>query len=121
MADLKLDANGDLDLTDGNVTLVTGDDAIAQQITIRLRLILGEWFLDTRVGIPYFGDIFVKNPDLTRVRSIFRQTILGTPGIAAFEEFSLSVDNPTRTLSVEFRAKKTDGEVLDYTNEFIIK
>ncbi|MCH9835117.1 hypothetical protein K0U83_05620 [bacterium] len=121
MADLKLNADGDLDITDGNLSLVTGDDAIVQQITIRLKLILGEWFLDNRVGLPVFEEIFVKNPDLTRVRSIYRQAVIGTPGVSSLEEFNLGIDNETRTLSVDFRARKTDGEILDYDNEFIIK
>lgn len=121
MADVKLDADGDIDLTDGNMTLVTDDDAIVQQITIRLQLLLGEWFLDKRVGMPLFEDVFKKNPDLTRVRSIYRQTILTTPGIASFEEFTLVVDGATRTLSVDFIARKTDGEILQYNKEFIVK
>ena len=122
MSDIKLDANGDLFLDDsGSIVLVTGDEAIAQQLSIRFKFALGEWFLDTRIGVPYFQEILVKNPNLTRVRGIYQQLIITTPGIEAIESFSLTLDTPTRTLSLVFAARKTDGETLEFNEEFIIQ
>ena len=122
MSDIKLDANGDMFLDDsGSIVLVTGDEAIAQQLSIRFKFALGEWFLDTRIGVPYFQEILVKNPNLTRVRGIYRQLITSTPGIDAIESFSLTLDTPTRKLSLSFLARKTDGETLEYNEEFIIQ
>ena len=122
MSDIKLDDNGDMFLDgSGSMVLVTGDEAIAQQFRIRFRFALGEWFLDTRVGVPYFQEILVKNPNLTRVRGIYRQLIETTPGIESIEEFTLTLDNSTRTLSLSFAARKTDGETIEFNDEFIIK
>jgi len=121
VSDFALDSEGDLDLTGNQLNIVIDDAAIVQHLEIRFKFILGEWFLDTRVGIHYFGEILIKNPDLTRVRSLFRQTILTTPGIAQLEQFSLDFDGATRKLSHNFLARKTDGELLEFNKEFIIQ
>ena len=121
MSDLALDNTGDLLVESDALSLVEGDDAIVQQLTVRFRFVLGEWFLDTRIGIPYFGDILIKNPELSRVRAIFQETVLTTPGVASLEEFNLTFEAAARKLVVSFRARKTDGEILDFNDEFIIK
>ena len=121
MSDLALDSDGDLLFINGELQLVRGDDAIVQQLTIRMKFFLGEWFLDTRLGIPYFQEILVKNADLTRVRGIYRQTILTTPGISSIETFDLEFDGATRKLTVSFRARKIDGEILEFNRDFIIQ
>lgn len=122
MSDIKLDTNGDLFLDDdGSMVLVIGDEAIAQQLRIRFRFALGEWFLDTRVGVPYFSEILIKNPNLSRVSGVFRQLILSTPGIESIEEFDLTLDNSVRKLVLQFSARKTDGELLEHLDEFIIE
>ena len=120
MADIALDTDGDILIEDDALVLVEGDDAIVQHLQIRFKFFLGEWFLDTRIGVPYFDEILIKNPDLNRVRGIYRQTILTTPGIASLETFELDLDAATRTLKVTFRARKADGEILEFNEEFII-
>lgn len=120
MSDLKLDTTThDLDLTGDTLSLVDGIDAIRQHLAIRLQMFLGEWFLDTRVGIPYFESILVKDPDLIAVRSIYRQAILGAPGVISLGQFELLFDTPTRKLTLNFEAVTDSGETLEF-REFII-
>lgn len=121
MSDIALDSDGDLLITKGALSLVIGDDAIVQNLQIRLQFFLGEWFLDTRLGMPYFEEILTKNPDLTRVRGIFRQAILTTRGIASIVSLNMNFDRATRALAVDFVVKKTDGEILAFDREFIIE
>lgn len=121
MADLKLSTlDDDLDLTGEQLSIVTGDDAIVQHLSVRLRLFKGEWFLDLRVGIPYYDSILIKNPDLVAIRSIFRRAILTTPGIASLDALDTEFDAANRRLTVTFTAIKDDGETLDFSKEFII-
>ena len=119
--DLALDGNGDLDLSDNEAHLVDGDDAIVQHAQIRLRLFRGEWFLDTRVGMPYYEQILVKNPDLVVVRALFRRAILETPGIEEITAFDLQFDASTRRMRLTFTAQKSDDTVLDFSREFILQ
>ena len=121
MSDIALDTDGDLLIENNSLVLARDDDAIVQQLIIRFKFVLGEWFLDIRLGVPYFGEILIKNPDLSRVRGIFRQIIETTPGIKSLESFSLDVEGVTRKATVIFRALKTDGEILDFNEEFIIQ
>ena len=120
MADLQLDQNGDLLIQDDALKIVDGDDAIVQHLSIRLRFFKGEFFLDTRLGVPYFDQVLIKNPDLVSVRGILREVILETPGIDTIDAFSTEFDGLTRKLAVTFTATKIDGEVLDFSQEFLI-
>lgn len=120
MADLKLDANGDLEIgPDGDLIIVRGLDAIMQHLRIRLQFFRGEWFLDTRLGIPYFEEVLRKAPDLNVVQSIIRDAITTTPGVISITEFSLDYDGVTRSLSLDGKALTTEG-VLTFSEIFII-
>lgn len=120
MADLALDNNLDLGLTGDRLSLVEGADAIAQKVGIRLRFIRGEWFLDERIGLPYYTDVLVKNPDLTVVQSLFRRAIASTPGILEIVRFSLTVDAARRVARVEFQARADNGDTIRFDEEFIL-
>lgn len=110
---------GDLQLTDGQLTLVTGDDAIDQHLRNRLRFFLGEWFLDTRQGLPYFQSVFVKNPNRPAVRSAFRRTIRETPGIVAVTKLQINIA-ADRSASIDFVATlDRSGEPLVF-RDFIL-
>jgi hypothetical protein len=108
--DLKI-ANGDLLLEKGDLVLVTGRDAIAQHLSIRLRTFLGEWFLDRRVGMPYFEQILVKDPNLAAVKALYRRAILTTPGVTDLKRLELTADAVNRSLTVSFLAETKDGPV----------
>lgn len=98
---LQIDADGDLVMERGNLVLV---DDVAQRVTTRLRMLLGEWFLDTADGTPYLQQILVKNPNLDHVRSALRARVLNTPGVRGIRTFELSLDRVRRKLSVEMQA-----------------
>lgn len=115
---------GDLMLTDGQVTLTEDlQTSVMQHLYVRLRLFLGEWFLNTAEGIPYFTRILVKNPSLSLITSIFRRVILETPGVASVSNLKVELDGATRTLSMtSFEITLTDGAVLtaDDYGEFVL-
>ncbi|MCK5641951.1 MAG: hypothetical protein KAJ19_14200 [Gammaproteobacteria bacterium] len=107
---LKLDLNThDLDLTNNAASLVDGLDAIHQDWICRLKFIRGEWFLDQRAGIPYFEEVFVKQPNPARLRAIFYEATLTTPGIAEIKAFSLDL-SADRILTIDVDAVTDGGE-----------
>ena len=122
MSDFKLDpVTGDLDLSTGDLQFVTGADAVAQHLLIRLRFYRAEWFLDTRVGIPYYSQILVKNPNLAAIRTTYRQAILSTPGVETLERMDLEFDAATRELALDFSAKLLGETVArDFSEVFIL-
>ena len=115
MADIKLNtATYDIDVTNHEFTVIGEDEAIAQQLGVRMRYFLGEWFLDTAQGIPFYRDILVKNPNTSLVREIFRDVIESTPGIARVVTLSLDLQAATRQLNITFKALLDSGEELEY-------
>jgi hypothetical protein len=117
--DLKLDGNQDLVIEDGDLALVDGVDAVAQDVDIRLQFFLGEWFLDTRLGVPYYQQILGEKPRLGAVSSIIRKAIFTTPGIISISDFSIDWDGASRSITIDFRAETTEGPLV-YNKELIL-
>jgi len=92
--DLSVSAAGVIRLTDGTL------ETVAQRLKIKLRTFLGEWFLDTQVGLPYYQSILgQKNPDLAPIRSIFRSALLADPDVDSVPRCDITL-NTDRSLSV---------------------
>ena len=45
----------DFRISNGDLVLVQGADNVVQQIRITLKTELGEWFLNTNFGLPYYS------------------------------------------------------------------
>ena len=118
--DLAMDmATGDLVLHDGDVLLIDNAERVAQQILITLRFWLGEWFLDTKDGIPYLEYVLVKLPNLLHIRQIFTEAMEKVDGVKRVEEMNLAFDVKNRSLRVDYEASTDYGlitrrEVLGY-------
>ena len=108
-AELAIDPlTGDLALP---ARIVRGPDAIIQRLSARLRFFLGEWFLDRRLGVPYYRDVLVKNPSIPLVTSVFRRVVAGTPGIDRVHSFTARLDASRRELTASFEALAEDQTV----------
>ena len=111
--DLTLDATG-------NLLFVTDElEELRQRLTHRLRFFRGEWFLDTRLGVPFFEDILVKNPRRELVTSILREVILKTDGVASIKTFTLDIDNATRAATVRADVVASNGRVLSFSSVLV--
>lgn len=107
MSDIRLRTSGGL-WTDGGLQLYTGADAVAQKLDLRLQLVRGEFYLDQRVGIPYFEQVWRKNPSITALQLIFRRAIEECPGVIELRELRIEVGT-NREAEVFFTAQ-IDGE-----------
>lgn len=108
--DIKLTSLGDLDLSTYSMEFALNADYITQKLSVVLRTFLGEWFLDTSAGIPYFEDILKKNFDPTRVETVIKSAILDVPGVDQITSFDMSLINP-RELVVSFVVTTDFGEL----------
>jgi hypothetical protein len=119
--DIKLTADRDLDFSTGDLVLINGTDAIVQHMKIRLRFFLSEWFIDRRLGVPYFSKILIKLPNDNVVRSILRNVIAKTPGVESLTSIDFSLDGASRVFTVTFTAQLvTEGTPLTFTEELVI-
>jgi hypothetical protein len=120
MSDLLLDTTShDLALVDNDLFLVDGLDAIRQELDISLQFFLGEWFLDTRLGVPYFEKLLGHKPRLSAIKELFRDVIMKVNGVMSILDLNIDFDGRERILSVSFRAGTVEGEI-DYTKELIL-
>ena len=116
MSGFLQDGSGDLSLVTANggknLSLVTDKTQwAAQHLTNRFLFFLGEWFLDTTLGLPYFQQIAVKNPDLRVLTQLFTKVVLGVPPIVSIEQLSVSL-NAARQASLFLRAKTDNGQTI---------
>lgn len=111
MIDLALDLEGDLLIENYDLKLIDELDQIIQNVSIRLRFFLGEWFLDNEAGIPYYEDFFIKAPNQIRIESLIKEEILNTEGINEITSFESDFDSSLRTFSVNFSATADEGEI----------
>lgn len=95
--DMFLDASGQLAVTQ------TFEDLVADRIRTKLLTFLGENFLDRESGVPYFGEILIKNPDQTRVRNLLLSVASSVEGVTQVLSFDTEFDVASRTFSINFK------------------
>lgn len=96
----KLDANNDYTFGHGREDyLVDTPQTVAQAVFTAMRLLLGEWFLDTTVGVPWLTQIVGRNKK-DSYDQILKATIRGVQGVVDIGTYSSSLDQDTRVLTV---------------------
>lgn len=105
-------ATGDLAIVNGSIQLTsTLAEYVVAAIQERLSMFAGEWYLDTREGVPYFR-IVSERPDVRLLRSLFRRAVLAVPGVDDVTLLEVEFQSRTRDLLVTIDVTLTDGEVL---------
>lgn len=94
------------------VVMIEGPEYVRQTIQTKLKFVAGEWFRDLREGVPYDQDVFIANPDLDRIRTIFRQAILSVQEVQNITKLTMVFDRVRRTLAIEFDVQLVAGGVL---------
>lgn len=107
--DVILDADGDLPVF---CRLESGITAIAQRVKITLGTLLGEWMLDTSVGIDYPGLIQQKPFSEIAASALFKSAIEAVPGVVSCDNWVTSFVSSTQTFSATGEVKTEDGVLL---------
>lgn len=103
----------DLELTEGQLTFVSGKTAIAQKCVERLKFFKGEWYQNQKEGIPYFDSIFVKNPSLPGIRKIIVDTLTSVRGVQSVDNVTVELDKLTRILTVSWSVTTDGNETIE--------
>lgn len=111
---------GDLQLTNGTTVVKDAGDYAAQRITASLNVFLGEWFLDTRIGLPWFRDLLIHSPNADTVITTFRTAIMNTPGIVSVPLLTVDLDTTARIATVNFTAVYESGQAISQAVELVI-
>jgi hypothetical protein len=112
VSDLALDpSTGDLLVSGGDLVIVSGATAIAQDWQRRMGLFKGEWKLDRRVGIDYRNVILGDGrPRTALLRNIFETVTRETAGIKSVDRLEFTFDRHTRELTVDAEVTAVTGE-----------
>ena len=112
MSDIFLDRRThDIVIGAYDLPIVRGVDLIRQCLKQRLLTILGEWFLNTEIGLPWFQELSQKGIEDDRVTALIMRVIAETEGVTEVVEFDLSLDRAARRLNVDFRVTSPEGEI----------
>lgn len=115
---------GDLDISRGLRFTPDLKTYVAQRLDENMSFFLGEWFLDKRKGLPYFGAIIGQKPDFPLLDSLYRQAAKLTTGVAAVPQMEIGFDRQARRASVKFAVTLKDGTQITDTEvgqAFILK
>ena len=113
VSDLALDpATGDLLIENGDVVVIAGAAALAQDWARRMTLFKGEWKHDRRVGIDYQNLIFDGKPSDALLRHVFEQVTRETTGVKSVDRLEFSLNRQTRELTVTAQVTADDDSAV---------
>lgn len=98
--------NGQSPVTQGAAQIV------AQRLKIRLQTFLGEWFINTTYGIPYWQRILGKKTSKVAVDRIFQEQIRAERGVVAITQFNSTLSRD-RQYTMNFRVRAANNEETD--------
>ena len=116
----KLSPTGDYTFGSGALNFYQDTpEAVGQAVQTRLRLFLGEWFLNIDEGTYFFQGILGKKTKASMDATI-QDRILGTQGVVNFENYVSVIDEQTRIASVTFDLNtiygQTTVQIANYVN-----
>lgn len=116
--DLAVDADGDLDIVDGDAYFATGLAGVKQAAEYAVKLIKGEVFFDLDAGIPYVERdgvlaseaILGQKFNEPRARAAFVAALLDVTAVVAVPVLTFSFNSTDRILTVSFVVRTEFGD-----------
>lgn len=106
-------ASNDLVIKNNDLILIDNAEQVAQQVLITLRFWLGEWFLDTRQGVPYLEYVLIKNPNMSHIRQILTEKIQSVEGVKSIVSLNFDFRRVTHELYIDFEVDTDYGLVTE--------
>lgn len=106
--------NDDGDMTFGSQQadfLRNTPETVAQAVVTRLKLWLGEWFIDQTEGTPYQQAALGKNTTAS-VEPAIRSRILETQGVTSIDSFELDFDPDERKATINATISTEYGQAV---------
>ena len=98
--DILLDRDGDLHISPiGDIALTC---SARQAVRIRLLWFFNEWRFAPNLGVPYFEEVLVKNPNMNRLRRIIYEQAKSVDDVKDVKNIGISIDNATRRARFSF-------------------
>ena len=82
--------------TNNSLIMLVDLNALVDKVKERLNFFLGEWFLNSNVGVPYFQQIFEKPLNSSLIVSTLNAEILKEPDVITVTNSVVEYDEFTR-------------------------
>lgn len=103
----------DGDIVTAGDHFITGKEETRQACICRLRLFLGEYFLDATDGTPWFQSILGKTSrDIAEAN--IKQRIISTPGVMAINAFEMNSDTLNRKITMSATLTDINNEQFEF-------
>ena len=112
-----LDSNRDWRFGKGRAVYKRNTDAIAQNILTRLRSFLGDWYLDTEIGIDWLKLLGNLGTEKRILRSV-ESTVMQTDGVLSIQELKIIGRDINRGVTIRIRYTDVFGASKPQTLEF---
>ncbi|MAO24266.1 MAG: hypothetical protein Unbinned3818contig1000_59 [Prokaryotic dsDNA virus sp.] len=110
-ADYKFSGNNfDISFTGNDVDFSSSGAEVSQNSQIRLQMIAGEQFDDTRVGMPWLTTMVDPQVSLSSKEQIIRKTILSTPNVRSLDSLKVSVETTEGRAIADFAGTTESNE-----------
>lgn len=110
--DLAIDlTTRDLIFKEGDLYFKTGAEACQQRLQIKLLFFFNEWFLDTTLGLDWFGTVYQKNPNQNLIDNMIIISMTDDPEVISILEYSTSYNVFTRGLTIKMKIQTIFGVV----------
>jgi len=112
--DIATDQNGNFiwENFDFRSTNASGAEWVAQKLQAKIKMVLGEYFLDVTKGIDWFGSILEKNNNPDLGWALIKQEILDTQYVEELLTFTGVVNSSLRTAKLNFTVRIKTGEIV---------
>lgn len=90
MTDILLGDDGDIDLSGGRMSVVSGAAALAQRIRLRLGTNRGEDLFDIGNGVPWLSELTAKNLADETLRAAIVAELETCPGVVSIDSVVVS-------------------------------
>lgn len=108
-----LDKEGDYTFGQNSQNFLSGVEAVAQAIYTRLKLFLGEWWMDINDGLPMWQSILGSpsgEANLRAVDNLIKTRIRETQGVDSIVSYTSTFDTNTRRYSFTAEVNTIYGE-----------
>ena len=113
MDGFMLDEKGDVVIENNEITMISDNELIEQNVRQVLRTNLGEWWLNEDEGIDFYV-ILTKNPNYKEIQDTINLGLQQVDHTFRITDFNCSMDK-NRKLTISFVAENDGGEEINIT------
>ncbi len=89
----------DLVIIDGHIAQVSDTVEVAQRVKLHLKRLLGEWFLNTTLGMAWFAGL-LGGKSVNAIKLAVRNEMSNVYGVSQISDISINFDRGARTVSM---------------------